>query len=102
MIKPAVGSYLQNIACHIRLVLDENLTVGVVMILGGEAQLIPVPLRRQEADLVTENGCPVILQENDGFLAQSLVSKIAFEAIQVWKFKEYRIYTCEDFLLAGI
>lgn len=49
----------------------------------GKTQLVSVALCRQEADFVTENGGPIVLEENQGFIGQLLVTKVTFEAIEI-------------------
>lgn len=74
---------LKNITRFIGQVLYENLAVGVVIIHRGKTQLVSVALCRQEADFVTENGGPIVLEENKGFIGQLLVTKVTFEAIEI-------------------
>lgn len=83
MIRINISEYLKNITRFIRQILYENLAVGVEIIHRGKTQLVSVALGRQEADFVTENGGPIVLDENKGFIGQLLVTEVAFEAIEI-------------------
>lgn len=77
------SKYLKNITRLIRQILYENLAVGVVIVYRCKRQLVSVALGRQEANFVTENGGPIVLEENKGFIGQLLVTEVAFEAIEI-------------------
>lgn len=68
MIRINNSKYLKNITRFIRQILYENLAVGVEIIHRGKTQLVSVAFGRQEADFVTENGGPIVLNENKGVI----------------------------------
>lgn len=94
MIRIKNSKYLKNITRFIRQILYENLAVGVVIVYRCKTQLVSVALGRQEADFVTENGGPIVLEENKGVIGQLLVTKVAFEAIEICE-KEFFNNTCK-------
>lgn len=97
MIRINNSKYLKNITRFIRQILYKNLAVGVEIIHRGKTQLVSVALGRQEADFVTENGGPIVLDENKGFIGQLLVTEVAFEAIEICEKEFWIIHVKKNF-----
>lgn len=96
------SKYLKNITRFIRQILYENLAVGVMKVYRCKTQLVSVALGRQEADFVTENGGPIVLDENKGFIGQLLVTEVAFEAIEICEKEFWIIHVKKIFIDACI